>query len=327
MKRRGIALMGATLLTLSATITSFAGSWKQDNVGWWYQRDNGSYPSNGWEWVDGNNDGISECYYFNEAGYMLANTTTPDGYQVDSNGAWLSNGVVQTKNLSATPTLSNTNISNAQITVNTFTAEQILSMTPEDAFKGYRNEETYWGYDYLKTAYELGLADKVWWKVDINKNRWITIYEDYIYNAQNYSLLKPEDKDSFDAYVKYCLRNSIPDYIYAGTIEKIENDVIRYEQMLLEYEPMKRLGVTDRYVTVVDDVNPLITEKDAEEIFERCKKRVRGYDGLYLSNLQYHYNPRTEDVVHGVVYVTEPSVSLYFSYTIDPNFTAYNFER
>ena len=40
-----------TTLSLSSSLTALAGTWKQDSKGWWYQRDNGSYPSNGWEWI------------------------------------------------------------------------------------------------------------------------------------------------------------------------------------------------------------------------------------------------------------------------------------
>ena len=59
----------------------------------------------GWQWIDGNGDGLKECYYFNQddtnslglpQGAMLKNTTTPDGYTVNANGEWVVNGVVQT---------------------------------------------------------------------------------------------------------------------------------------------------------------------------------------------------------------------------------------
>ena len=46
-------------------------------------------------WLDGNNDGIAECYYFNDNGYILSNTTAPDGKIVDAEGKWIDNGVVQ----------------------------------------------------------------------------------------------------------------------------------------------------------------------------------------------------------------------------------------
>lgn len=86
----------ATLLSAFSPLTSFAGEWKSDNNGWWYQNDDGSYPKNTWQWIDGNKDGISESYYFNENGYLLTNTTK-DGCTVNGDGAWTVNGVVQTQ--------------------------------------------------------------------------------------------------------------------------------------------------------------------------------------------------------------------------------------
>ncbi len=46
---------------------------------WWYEMENGSYPTNGWQWIDGNGDGVAESYYFDNSGWLLTNTTTPDG--------------------------------------------------------------------------------------------------------------------------------------------------------------------------------------------------------------------------------------------------------
>lgn len=78
----------------------FAGSWQQDNFGYKYVRDNGTYVVNSWEWIDTYNTGSAECYYFNELGYLLVNTITPDGYQVNLNGEWVLNGQVQKKQVS-----------------------------------------------------------------------------------------------------------------------------------------------------------------------------------------------------------------------------------
>ena len=98
MRKGFIKVLTATaLLSMLASSTVFAGQWKSDNNGWWYQNDDGSYPTNTWQWIDGNGDGISESYYFNENGYMLANTVTPDNYTVNADGAWTVNGVVQTQ--------------------------------------------------------------------------------------------------------------------------------------------------------------------------------------------------------------------------------------
>lgn len=98
-------LIGFAAVAAFSSVMAFsamAGVWKQDNVGWWYDNGNGTYPSNSWQWIDGDNNGTAECYYFDRTGYMLANTTTPDGYQVNALGAWVQNGTVQTRNVRGT---------------------------------------------------------------------------------------------------------------------------------------------------------------------------------------------------------------------------------
>ena len=95
MKKTLKILAAAGLMTIAMGMTAFAGQWKQDATGWWYDNGNGTWPASTWQWIDGNQDGISECYYFDPSGYMAANTITPDGYTVDANGAWTVNGVVQ----------------------------------------------------------------------------------------------------------------------------------------------------------------------------------------------------------------------------------------
>lgn len=98
--KKTIKVLGlVAIMTLSMSIQVFAGEWKKNDTGWWYQNNDNSYPVNTWAWIDGNKDGIAECYYFNENGYMLANTNTPDNYTVNESGAWTVNGVVQTKNM------------------------------------------------------------------------------------------------------------------------------------------------------------------------------------------------------------------------------------
>ena len=91
-----IRLLVFITLTLLMSLTSFAASWQSNEHGWWYLHDDGTYPVNTWEWIDGNDDGIAECYYFDANGYCLMNQQAPDGSYVDANGAWVENGVVQT---------------------------------------------------------------------------------------------------------------------------------------------------------------------------------------------------------------------------------------
>lgn len=68
-------------------------------TGWWWKNDDGSYPHGEWAWIDGNGDGIAECYYFGDNGYMYADTviTDADGqtHTVNSSGAWVENGNVR----------------------------------------------------------------------------------------------------------------------------------------------------------------------------------------------------------------------------------------
>lgn len=107
MKRKTIVGIVTAIITLSMSMTAFAAQWQSDANGWWYQNDDGSYPVNTWQWIDGNGDGAAESYYFNEQGYCLMNTTTPDGYTVNPAGAWTINGVVQTQQLTPPPVVNN----------------------------------------------------------------------------------------------------------------------------------------------------------------------------------------------------------------------------
>ena len=73
-------------LSMSAImcITAMAGEWKQDQTGWWYQNDDGSYQTNQWF-----QDFDGTWYYLNESGYMLTNGTAPDGRQIGADGKWI----------------------------------------------------------------------------------------------------------------------------------------------------------------------------------------------------------------------------------------------
>ena len=91
MKKRNLAAMMAAVMVVGSSMTSFAGTWEPSGTDWKYIQDDGSYITNGWQWIDG------KSYYFDSNGIMLADTTTPDGYQVNGDGAWVVNGVVQTQ--------------------------------------------------------------------------------------------------------------------------------------------------------------------------------------------------------------------------------------
>ena len=97
MKKKFMTLALTAAMAASMGMTAFAGQWVQNTTGWWWQEDNGSYPVSQWKWLDGNKDGIYECYAFDSNGYMYANTTTPDGYTVNADGAWTIGNSVQLK--------------------------------------------------------------------------------------------------------------------------------------------------------------------------------------------------------------------------------------
>lgn len=94
MKRNITVSLTMLLLCLLTTFPSYAGSWQQDNTGWWYQEDDGKFPTSQWKWIDANKDGIAECYYFGDNGYLLTNTTI-DGSSVNGDGSWVVNNIVQ----------------------------------------------------------------------------------------------------------------------------------------------------------------------------------------------------------------------------------------
>lgn len=108
MKKKYLVLGLSLAAMLSLSNTAYAGDWKQNQVGWWWQESNGSYPTNQWKLING------KWYYFDQVGYMvhdkwigdyylgsdggmLTNTITPDGYQVDASGKWVP--AVQSKNI------------------------------------------------------------------------------------------------------------------------------------------------------------------------------------------------------------------------------------
>ena len=108
---------------LTSFLFLFSGTAKADWVkgegknAWWFDFGNGDYFKSSWQWIDGNQDGIAECYCFDENGWMYENTTTPDGYTVNENGAWTVSNIVQTKTSDLIPKNNTNNMNNGNNTV------------------------------------------------------------------------------------------------------------------------------------------------------------------------------------------------------------------
>ena len=77
-KRTAMILGAAAGLSMLASTAAFAGEWKKDDMGWWYQYDATNYAVNTWI---GN-------YYLGAYGYMLESQLTPDDYMVNDDGSW-----------------------------------------------------------------------------------------------------------------------------------------------------------------------------------------------------------------------------------------------
>lgn len=108
----------SAIMILICSFPAFAGTWNYDSKGWWFQRQDGSYPSDSWQEIDekwyffdadgymqtgwiqcGDNwyyckltgslatdQWINGTYYVGSDGVMYVDTTTPDGKKVDTAG-------------------------------------------------------------------------------------------------------------------------------------------------------------------------------------------------------------------------------------------------
>ena len=75
-----VFMFTSLFIALSTNLT-FASGWTKgiSKNAWWFDFGNGDYFKSSWQWIDGNQDGIAECYCF------------------DENGAWTVSNIVQTK--------------------------------------------------------------------------------------------------------------------------------------------------------------------------------------------------------------------------------------
>ena len=101
--KKSVALALMTIMVAATPANINAASWQQNNTGWWWLEDDGSYPAStwksingkwyyfnsygymlgeGWHWING------KCYYMYSGGDMAANTWV-DGSYVDASGAWV----------------------------------------------------------------------------------------------------------------------------------------------------------------------------------------------------------------------------------------------
>ena len=155
MKKKMMVGILSTVMAMSMSMTALAGQWQSDANGWWYQNDDGSYPTGTWQWIDGDNDGTAESYYFNSQGYCLMNTTTPDGYTVNPAGAWIVDGMVQTKIVESTNQTQTQNQNQTQNQTPDVPAVDLLDLKPvaSNSYNKFTNKYTVQGDLWSKGFY------------------------------------------------------------------------------------------------------------------------------------------------------------------------------
>lgn len=103
-KKRLLITVVCMIMSFTFGVTAFAATWRTgaepNQNRWWYDYEDDTYARDGWFWIDGDQDGTAECYYFDGEGWMAADGITPDGYEVNENGAWVWNGTVMTQTVS-----------------------------------------------------------------------------------------------------------------------------------------------------------------------------------------------------------------------------------
>lgn len=75
-----VQLRGTNTASAQPQTTGATPMWKQNAKGWWLENADGTYLTNQWYLYNG------QWYYMGADGYMLTNTTTPDGYWVNADG-------------------------------------------------------------------------------------------------------------------------------------------------------------------------------------------------------------------------------------------------
>ena len=154
MKKKLSTAAISVILIIGSAITSFAGQWKQEGSVWKYQNDTGSYAT-GWNWIDG------KSYFFDANGKMLANTITPDGYSVNSDGAWVVNGVVQTQYVSS-PIKANADNYDPQYPLKGYMEQWFVTspVTGTTAWKSDPNNFFYESNNHLQYALDLTIRNR-----------------------------------------------------------------------------------------------------------------------------------------------------------------------
>lgn len=156
MKKLGKALLIFVTLLITAT-SVFAGKLGRDDNGIYYQHDNGCYAYNEWVELDLDGDSYLEYYYFDADGYLVTDSITDDGYQVNKNGQWIKDGKIQKKKTE------NTNSNKEAFKSNKIKTKKSNTNINNNSSNNSSSSNTVWisgkGKKYHKNSYCSGMKD------------------------------------------------------------------------------------------------------------------------------------------------------------------------
>ncbi len=166
MKKKVIA--ATVCLSLLYASTAYAGAWKtgagENASRWWYDNGDGSYACNGWQWLDGDGDGAAQCYYFDSEGWLLTNTTTPDGYLVNEDGAWVANGQVQTQAVSLPQSGTSAQDQSGSVSRNGRYVAYAIQQIRSSKIDSYNSDDTRVEYYLEEQADGTIKWNEIWWE-------------------------------------------------------------------------------------------------------------------------------------------------------------------
>lgn len=147
MKKNSIKIKIATILLVSLTLTQSlqAGTFYFDVDGKTKYMDDNGKTAIGWRWLDINGDGICECYRFGADG-GLATSSTIRGKDVNENGAWVVDGVVQQVFKSSGKPLRETNVdfgskdTNKYLDLGTLSNSRRINSTKKDMVELFKKD-------------------------------------------------------------------------------------------------------------------------------------------------------------------------------------------
>ena len=197
--RKVILVAAITTFSCIMTISAYAGNWVKNNTGWWYDNGNGTWPSSSWQWIDGNSDGIAECYYFDRFGYCMINTTTPDNYQVNASGAWVEGGTVQTRNVGVQKSSNSIKTSNSSIQKSSETRKKEEEKKKEQQQTEEQQEE-----QREETQKTNQYGGKYLYDMNSILSRYVNKYDSLVTNKENKTVTRALGfVDYYDGYIEY----------------------------------------------------------------------------------------------------------------------------